>query len=219
MSDASSSPDQPDPNRSSGLVDRGKIIESFAPTGGRVLGIIVLVIGLVAIGDIVIEWRTEEGLTAALVVIGLGALVWMSMVRPAVALYDTVLVMRNFARDAQIPWHMIEEVDTKPVLTVVAGGKKYRSVAIAATGADRRAEMKAMQRAQRGGAFNMSSGTAAPKEPTVRQSAHTVERIQTVSKQNAEKSEIHGAVVYRWAVIELVVLGVAVLGVVITSLL
>lgn len=35
-----------------------RVIESFAPTTGRVLGVITLVIGAVILVDIIVEWRT-----------------------------------------------------------------------------------------------------------------------------------------------------------------
>lgn len=132
-------------------MSKRRIVESFAPTGGRVLGIITLVIGLAVIVDIIVEWRSLEGLTAAGVVFALGALVWSSMVRPAVVAYEEILVLRNFVRDVWIPWRVVDNAEVRPVLTInTTDGKAYRSVAVGATGADRRAMWKARARSTDG---------------------------------------------------------------------
>ena len=205
MSDDASTPGTPAaPGTSPGP---GKKIESFAGTGSRVLGVIVLAIAGLAIVDILIEWRTLQGLSAAAITVALGTLVWMSMVRPAVVVFERAVVLRNFVRDVEIPWHLMKDVEIKPVLTVTAEHDKlYRSIAVAASGADRRAEMRARRQAAKASAAGMEVGRSGQVDPNTRPpSEYAVERIRAVAEQNREQSRELAQVRRRWVAPELIV--------------
>lgn len=191
-------------------MSKRRVVESFAPTGGRVLGIITLLIGLAVIVDIIVEWRSLEGLTAAAVVIALAALVWASMVRPSVVAYEEILVVRNFIRDVWIPWRLVQSTEVKPVLTInTTDGQAFRSVAVGATGADRRALWKAKARAMDGSSGNsapggptagVSTSSAGPAAPeNVSSALRAAHRIEVMAEKYAGSAPEGGQVVRTWA--------------------
>ena len=196
---------------------RPKVVESFAPTGGRVLGAIALVIGAVMVVDVVIELRTLEGLRIAAITVAIGAVIWAGLIRPSVVAYEHTLVLKNFVRDKVIPWHLVTSTEVSPALTVYTGEDKHRSVAVVSGGPDRRA----LRRAARGGPRTMGVGqmdvdpgtheipSPNPKTPTRPPALHTAHRIETMAKQFSEKSTDQQAVQERWAVPEIAVFVVA----------
>lgn len=205
-------------------MSKRRIVESFAPTSGRVLGIITLVIGLAVIVDIIVEWRSLEGLTAGAVVIALGAVVWSSMVRPSVVAYEEILVLRNFIRDIWIPWRLVKNAEVKPVLTInTTDGQAFRSVALGATGADRRAMWKARARAAEadrgvassagplGGRSTSPAGppgpAAAPHESSAMRAAT---RVEVMAEKYADSAPEGDQIVRTWAWPEIAVFCVAV---------
>jgi hypothetical protein len=210
-----------------GLPNRAKVVESFAPAGGRVLGALTLAIGVLILVDVVIEWRTWAGLTTAAIVVAVCTFVWLGLVRPCVAAYEDVLVLRNVLRDVRIPWNLVETVEISPVFRLVAGGRVYRSAAVALTGADRRA----LRRAHRGRVESMRDGGAAGPATTsgqapslggdVSPSEYTIRRIESMARsygENASRSTSGPSeveYVWRWA--EFALIGAAILLAVIAS--
>ncbi len=196
-----------------------KVIESFAPTGGRVLGIVTLAIGVLILVDIALEWRTLQGLSAAAVVVAIGTLVWLGLIRPSVVAYEDALVLRNMIRDTRIPWHLVESASVAPVLAVAAGGQVYKSSAVTVSGADRRA-----QRRQRKAATEaLRSGAPAPSRPAnpadAAPSDYAVHRIESLAARYAEESRGQAQVEQRWRWVEFAVVAVAVLVAVVTNVL
>jgi hypothetical protein len=183
--------------------DKSSKIESFAPTAGRVLGILTLAIGAVILADIVLEWRTWDGFTAATIVIAVGAVVWLALVRPCVVAYEEALVLRNILSDTWIPWHLIDSATIAPVLEVKAAGEHHRSVAIALTGADRRslrrrakrgafqASQAAMMESSDASGFQVAPGAlreSVGPGASVSPSDYTLQRIDGLSRKYAEKT-------------------------------
>ncbi|MEQ7126273.1 hypothetical protein ABN034_17310 [Actinopolymorpha sp. B11F2] len=181
--------------------DKASKIESFAPTAGRVLGVLTLAIGAVILVDIVLEWRTWDGFTAATVVIAVSAVVWLALVRPCVVAYEEALVLRNILSDTWIPWHLIESVAIAPVLQVKVAGAEHRSVAIALTGADRRslrrrakrgafqASQAAMMESSDASAFQVAPGAlreSVGPGANVAPADYTLQRIDGLSRKYAE---------------------------------
>jgi hypothetical protein len=170
--------------------DKASKIESFAPTAGRVLGILTLAIGAVILLDIVLEWRTWDGFTAATIVIALSAVVWLALVRPCVVAYEEALVLRNILSDTWIPWHLIESATIAPVLDLKAAGEHHRSAAIALTGSDRRSLRRRGRRdavrVAEGGVLEPSDATA--PGASVSPSDYTLQRIDGLSRKYAEKT-------------------------------
>lgn len=190
-----------------------KVIESFAPTAGRVLGIITLAIGALILIDIIVEWRTWPGLTAAATVLAVSAFVWLALVRPSVVAFPDAVVLRNILSDVHVPWHLVESVAVAPVLTVVADGRAYRSSAIAVSGGDRRA----LRRAQRASvdAATRRMPTSEPEmsnRPTtpadLGPSQYIVTRLNLLAEEHAEDSKAHTRVERRWRWPELVFIAV-----------
>jgi hypothetical protein len=192
-----------------------RVIESFAPTTGRVLGVITLVIGAVILVDIIVEWRTWPGLTTAAVVLAVSAFVWLALVRPSVVAYPDVMVIRNILSDVHVPWHLVESVAIAPVLTVVAGGRSYRSSAIAVSGSDRRALRRA-QRASVEAATQRIPTSAAelvnrPTTPAdLGPSQYVVTRLTMLAEKHAEDSKHVTEVQRHWRWPEFVFIAVMV---------
>lgn len=189
------------------------------------LGIITLLIGLLVLVDIVIEWRSLDGLTVAAVVVALGALVWLAMIRPSVVAYEEVLVIRNILRDTWIPWRLVTGTELSPVLVVHTEDRAYRSVAVGITAADRRAmyrnrrdalrERSAMD-AEAGRSQAMPGGTRPVRRSPAEHIAHRIEVMANKYADNApERTEVERT----WAWPELLVFAVATAVAVVTSLL
>ena len=212
-----------------GRTDRSKVVESFAPTAGRVLGILTMAIGALILVDILIEWRTWSGFTTAAVVVAVTTFVWLGLVRPCVVAYEDCLVLRNMLRDVRIPWKLVESVEIAPVLRVVAGGRAYRSSAVALTGADRRA-VRRSQRGRRGerpedAIHGISAGGGDVAQPgrDLSPSDYTISRIETMAGKYAEDASQSASgpaeVEYVWRWTEFVLVGVAIVIAVVASLL
>lgn len=200
-------------------MSKRRVVESFAPVGGRVLGVITLVIALVVIVDIVLQWRTFDGLTAGGVVLALSALVWISMIRPAVVAYEDVLVMRNLIRDVWIPWSLVKGTEIRPILIVHTEQGDFRSVAVAVTRADRRAmwrskEDAAKLRSMGGGVAPTPASRAAEQTARTAPAMHASHRIEVMAKKYAENTA-GGEITKTWAWPEIAVFGVGVLAAVI----
>jgi hypothetical protein len=200
------------------MTKRRKVVESFAPTGGRILGVITLVIALLVLVDIVVQWRTMDGLTAGGVVVALGALVWISMIRPAVVAYEEVLVMRNLIRDVWIPWALVKNTEIRPILIVHTEQGSYRSVAVAVTRADRRAMWRSKEDAAKlrdmGGSAPTPSSRAAEQTARLSPAMHASHRIEVMAKKYGESAP-GGDVRKTWAWPEIAVFGAGVLAAVI----
>ena len=108
----------------------GDPVEKFRPTGGRVTGVLAVVLAL-AIAVIGISER-GEGFPAGVVAGALlgGVLAWASMLRPALWLTPTDLVMRNMLETVHLPLAAIEEMAVRQVLAVSVGDRRYVSTAV-----------------------------------------------------------------------------------------
>lgn len=104
--------------------------ESFAPTSGRVVGIIGIAIAtfvlVVAIAD------REAGLPLWLIggaVLAI-VLIWAATLRPRVSLVGDHLVLRNMLETIEVPLAAIEEMAVRQVLAVRVGDKRFVSPAL-----------------------------------------------------------------------------------------
>lgn len=105
-------------------------IERFKPTGGRLLGIVGLVIlALLAIAFVSGGWDLQAALGVAAVAF-LAVLVVAALVRPVIRAYPDHLLLRNAWTDVRLAWHGIEDVDVRQTLRVFVDGKRYHGVAI-----------------------------------------------------------------------------------------
>ncbi|HZC25748.1 MAG TPA: hypothetical protein VE287_01920 [Actinopolymorphaceae bacterium] len=189
-----------------------KVVERFAPTAGRVLGIITMAIGALILVDVIVEWRTSTGYATVAATLAVCTFVWLGLVRPSVVAQEDVLVFHNILRDTRIPWHLVQSAEIAPVLTVVADGRAYRSSAVALTGADRRS----MRRSRRDRVEAVQRGTADPTQAAthgvdVTPADYTIRRIETMASTYAEASKAQVAVERSWRWPEFAIIAVTLL--------
>ena len=120
--------DEGAPN-SQGSAETG-YVERFAPTSGRVMG--VLAVGLALATMVYALFDGEDGFEAP---VAWGAafaaiLSWAALLRPAVRVESDRLVLRNMLDSHHIPLAAVDEVVIRQVLAVRAAEKRYVSPAI-----------------------------------------------------------------------------------------
>jgi hypothetical protein len=107
-----------------------EVVEKFRPTGGRILGVLALV--MVA-AVVVIDLVDREHPFPPEVVWGslfFGSLVWAAMLRPRLWVTTSDLVMRNMASTVRIPLAAIEQIAVRQVVVVRAGEERFVSPAV-----------------------------------------------------------------------------------------
>ena len=106
------------------------LIERFKPTGGRLVGIVGLVL-LVLLAVAILGNGFDVGAAFALAVLVLLAVVVVAaLIRPGVIAYDDHLLFRNAWTDVRIAWHGIEEVDVRQTIRARVDGRTYHGVAV-----------------------------------------------------------------------------------------
>ncbi len=151
-------------------------VERFSATSGRVLGIltVVMAVGLVTLA--VAERDESWSLSLGLAGLALGSIAWASMLRPALAIDDDRLVMRNMLDTVHVPLAAIEQIAVRQVLAVRAGEKRYVSPVVGKT-------RRKMRRAERG------AKSEQPKQGEIAYPDFVEERI----RRRAEDSRaVHG---------------------------
>jgi hypothetical protein len=104
-------------------------VEHFVPTGGRVMGIL----GLVVAAGFVVLWLLDRESIPAAVAAGalvVGVLVWASLLRPRVSASAETLILRNMLETIRVPLAAIDELVVRQVLGVRVGGRKFVSPAV-----------------------------------------------------------------------------------------
>src|SRR4051812_45649103 len=99
-------------------------VQRFAPAGGRVTGIL----GLILAAIVVVLWIRDSD-TAPLPVLT-GALVfamlcWTAVLRPRVSMTATTLILRNMVTTTHIPLAAIDELRLRHVLEARTATTKY----------------------------------------------------------------------------------------------
>ena len=100
------------------------VVEHFVPTGGRVTG----VLGLVMAAGVVVLWLVDRDSIPPVAAAGAliaGVLVWASLLRPRVSASRETLFLRNMLETIHIPLAAVDDVMVRQVLTVRVGEKKY----------------------------------------------------------------------------------------------
>lgn len=108
-------------------------IERFPATGGRVVGTLIVVMSAGVLVLAVAERDEPWSLSLGLAALAFAALAWASMLRPALAVDDDRLVMRNMVDTVEVPLAAIEQVAVRQVLAVRAGERRYVSPVIGKT--------------------------------------------------------------------------------------
>jgi hypothetical protein len=104
-------------------------LEHFAPTGGRIAG----VLGLVTAAGLVGLWaldRDDVPAPVAAAALAGGVLVWASLLRPRVSVSRDTLHLRNMLETIHVPLAAIDELVVRQVLAVRVGEKKFVSPAV-----------------------------------------------------------------------------------------
>lgn len=107
-----------------------EVVEKFRPTGGRILGVLAL---LMVGGVVAVSLLDRDNAFPPAVVWGSlfgGSLVWASMLRPRLWITTSDLVMRNMASTIRIPLAAIEQIAVRQVVVVRAGEQRYVSPAV-----------------------------------------------------------------------------------------
>lgn len=107
----------------------GPVVEKFAGSAGRWLGYFGMAVALLGVAAIIIDgpsaaWRG----TAAAVAVAL--LSWVVLVRPAVAVHQHGVLMRNMARDSFIPSGSIDRCRSSQTLMIRAGDETFHGLGI-----------------------------------------------------------------------------------------
>jgi hypothetical protein len=104
-------------------------VEHFAPTGGRVVG----VVGLVLAAGFAVLWALDRDAVPAPVPAGAlvaGVLVWAALLRPRVSVSRETLFLRNMLETVHVPLAAVDELVVRQVLAVRVGDKKFVSPAL-----------------------------------------------------------------------------------------
>lgn len=166
--------------------------ERYLSTSNRITGYLVVGIGVLALVDIVLEWRTASGLLVGSVIGILMVLAYAFLIRPSVTLSPEHLLLRNHLRDHLIPWSKVTGVDVADILRVHVGDTKFRAPGVVLVMRD--------VRKQRVG------GAKLPADSSISRADFVVDRIETHMNQYGEQAG--GEVVSTWARPELILLGV-----------
>ena len=212
-----------DPQRADDArLSRGKLLERFASTSGRTLGIAALVGVAVVLANVALAGLSLTSALVAALAILVAVVCWMVLVRPGVAAYERVLLVRNIALDWEIPWHAIEGAEARQTLRIYTGGDTLHAVGVAKS---TRQLVRGRSDVQRGLGFNASTGLAPGAEmgrglvPSAQPSAgssqdYVAERVMTLAHQQREASTTRSDRRCRWALPELALLVLSVLAVV-----
>ena len=211
------------PAANDGGRSRGRLLERFGSTAGRVIGIA----GLVGVGAVLVNLalggRTLQTALVAAVAVLVGVVCWMVLVRPGVAAYERVLLVRNMASDWEVPWHAIDGAEARQTLRVYTGGDTLHAVGVAKSTRQMLGDSGAIRR--RGG-FDSTMGGRSPFAPaspmqgsTTATSAqdHVAERVMHYARQQAAASQGSPAARRRWALVELALLAVSIVAVVVLA--
>jgi hypothetical protein len=104
-------------------------LEHFVPTGGRIMGIL----GLVLVAVVLVLWALDRGAVPAPVAAGAlvgGVLVWASLLRPRVSVSRETLHLRNMLETVHVPLAAVDELVVRQVLALRVGERKLVSPAI-----------------------------------------------------------------------------------------
>jgi len=107
----------------------GRVVESFAPLSGRVLGYVAVGAGVVlVVGSLLSDPAANRGLVFFGVAVCLVA--WVVLIRPLVVAHENGVLLRNMVRDTFVPWVCIERTRVLQTLHVVTPTKVYHGLGV-----------------------------------------------------------------------------------------
>ena len=175
-----------------------RLLERFAPSGLRVLGVAGLAALGVWIGLILVAGDLRESLDVLAVLLGVALFCWVALVRPAVHAYEDHLLLRNLLRDIEVPWHLVESVRVSQTLRVEADDRVWHGVAISRSA---RTELRAQRAARQPGGATVVGSSSQVYAPEY--TDFVADRIRHLASEHAEVSRRRPHVARRWALIEL----------------
>jgi hypothetical protein len=104
-------------------------LEHFAPTGGRIVGVLGLVMAAGLVGLWALDRDGVPAPVAAAALVG-GVLVWASLLRPRVSVSRDTLFLRNMLETVHVPLAAIDELVVRQILVARVGDKKFVSPAV-----------------------------------------------------------------------------------------
>jgi hypothetical protein len=113
---------------------RRRILETYGSGSQRVVGWIIIVLGVLFAGDVFVEWTDASGLRPAAIAILFAALSWVTSARPLVIAYEDGLRIRNFYRDHDLDWTAIDHAELRGELTVFPLDESKPVTAVAVSG-------------------------------------------------------------------------------------
>ncbi|MFC6341892.1 hypothetical protein ACFP8W_07890, partial [Nocardioides hankookensis] len=109
------------------------VVERFAPTSGRISGIVGLATAGVILVLALIAGETGTPLGVAIVAVLGGLLIWAALLRPALWVTSRDLVMRGMFSTQRVPLAAIDGVVVTQVLAAKVGDHRYVSPVIGYT--------------------------------------------------------------------------------------
>jgi hypothetical protein len=191
-------------------------VERFTVWGSRIIGglgvalaIVVVVLGIPGIGD---AYPPVAYASCGLVVVVL----WVSLIRPTVAVVGERLLLRNPLSTVRVPLAAIEQVIVRQWLTVSAGDRRFTSSGIGRSSRqalrdDRRGDVSGVEIA------NLSYGAIV--ERRIDRLAGEARMQQGVERYSDEQQVLADAVRREWAWVEIVLLALFAVAVGVTAFL
>jgi hypothetical protein len=187
--------------------------EQFTVWSSRVLG----VLGLALVAAFLVLGVTGLGGDydpAAYAIGGLvGALIWVTVLRPAVAIAGDRLVLRNAFSTVRIPLAAIEQIAVRRWLAVLVGDRRFTNAGISRT---RRQGVRDDQHGDVTGMEISRLSYGAIVERRIQKRAEDARTTQGVALYSDEQEALAGDVRRDWAWPEIVVVAVLAVAVVVT---
>jgi len=189
--------------------------ERFTVWSSRIVG----VLGLVALAGFALLGVTGVGgdfHPAAYAVCGLiGVLVWVAVLRPAVAIEGDRLVLRNPLSTTRIPLAAIEQVAIRRWLAVLVGDRRYTNAGISRT---RRQGVRDDQRGDVTGMEISALSYGAIVERRIQKRAEDARTSRGIKLYSDEQGTLAADVRREWAWPEIAALALLAVAVVVTLL-
>lgn len=186
--------------------------QTFGPTSGVVSGWIGVITGTAVAAWLVIDRPSSDAVRAALLVAAAVVLCWSFLLRPRVRLREDELELRNALSDWHIPLAAVEGIVVRQATVVLAGGRRLVGIGVGVP-------LRKLVRRRLGSEFER--GIEAPEpavgHPALQLTDVMVERIQWAAREARRSGAEAGSPTRTWAVPELVVLAVLLIGAVVVS--
>jgi UDP-N-acetylmuramyl pentapeptide phosphotransferase/UDP-N-acetylglucosamine-1-phosphate transferase len=163
--------------------------EQYATTSTRITGGVVIFLGLLALVDIVVEWRTRSGLVVAAVILTVMVLAYVALIRPSITLTPSNVRIRNHFRDHDVAWNQVKDVDVTDIVRIHTPGRQFRCPGVQLVMRDLRRQRV---------------GRKVSEDSSISRAQFVVTRIEHHMERYGASSE--GGIVSRWAIPEMLVI-------------